>query len=187
MKKWILGLLVVALCAGPASASSVGVFVSSYAPSDASAESGLGVDLEFGSKVEFEIRLAVYDNLLTDANPEVYRLQAAPLDLGLNYNFGGTGRATPYVGGGLSYITFDFDGDTSVSTGQPRGADIDGEVQFYVQAGFDFELNQNWSISAEAIYRQIDAEVEVDDLGQGLDQKVDMSGPVFNLGLAIKW
>lgn len=187
MKKWIFGLLVLALCAGPASANSFGFFVSHYSPSDTSAEAGLGIDVEFGQKVEVEIRWSVYDYLLTDPKPEVYRLQAVPLDLGLNYNFGGGSKVTPYVGGGLTYMTFEFDTDATRTTGQPRGADIDPEIQFYVQLGLDFQINTNWKVSAEAIYRSIDAEVESDDLGLPLDQKVDMSGPAVNIGLAVQW
>ncbi len=187
MKKLIFGLLVLALCAGPASANSVGLFASYYAPSDTSGEAGLGVDLEFGSQVEFEIRWAVYDALLTDRDPNEYRLQATPLDFGLNYNFGGGSKVTPYLGGGVSYMTFSFDGDASRTTGQPRGAAIDPEVQLFVQAGVDFQINTNWKASLEVVYRDVDAEVESDDLGLGLDQKVDMSGPVANFGLAVQW
>lgn len=190
MKKWIFGLLVLALCAGPASANSIGFFVSHYSPADTSAEGGLGLDLELGSKaskVEFELRFSAYEVLLTDANPEVYRLRATPLDLGLNYNFAGGTKVAPYVGGGISYMTFGFDGDASRSTGQPRGAGIDPEIQLYVQFGLDFEISTNWKASAELVYRDVDAEVESDDLGTPLDQKVDMSGPVFNVGLAVQW
>lgn len=187
MKKWILGLLVLALCAGPAAANSVGLFASYYAPSDTSAEAGLGVDVQFGSKVEFEIRLAVYDALLTDAKPNEYRLQATPLDFGLNYNFGSAKTVTPYVGGGISYMSFTFDGDSTRTAGQPRGAGIDAEIEIYAQFGLDFQLNTNWKMWAEVVLRTVDAEVESDDLGLGLDQKVDMSGPAFNIGLAVQW
>ncbi len=187
MKKWILGLVVLALCAGPASANSVGIFASYYAPDDTSAELGMGVDFEFGTKVEFEIRWAGYDYLLTDPNPEEYRVQAYPLDLGLNYNFGGGRTVTPYVGGGVTYITFEFDTDASRTTGQPRGAGMDPEFEVYVQFGLDFQINTNWKASAEVIYRTVEAEVESDDLGFPLDQKVDMSGPAVNIGLAVQW
>jgi len=187
MKKLIFGLLVLALCAGPASANSVGFFVSYYAPADTSAESGLGVDFEWGSKVEFEMRFAVYDGLRTDANPEVYRLSATPIDLGLNYNFGKGQTVTPYVGGGVSYMAFSFDGDPTRTTGQPAGAGVGPEFEIYAQFGLDFEINTNWKASAELVYRTGDTEVESDDLGTPLDQKVSINGPVFNVGLAVQW
>ena len=187
MKKLIFGLLVLALCAGPASANSVGVFGSYYAPSDASSELGLGVDFEFGSKVEFEIRWTAYDYLETDASPEVYRIQAYPLDLGVNYNFAGGTTVQPYFGGGITYISFDFDTDTSRTTGQPRGADIDPEFEFFLQFGLDFQINTNWKATAEVVFRTVEAEVESDDLGTPLDQRVDLDGAAFNLGLAVQW
>lgn len=187
MKKLILGLLVVALCAAPASASSIGLFASYYSPEDTSAEGGLGVDMEFGDKVELEFRLTVYDYLLTDANPEVYRLQAVPFDVGVNYNFGSGKTVTPYVGGGLSYMTFEFDTDASQTTGQPRGAAASQEIEFYAQLGLDFEINSTWTASAEVVLRSLDTEVENDDLGFPIDQRVGLSGPAFNIGLAVQW
>ena len=80
MKKWTLGLLALALCVGPASASSIGVFLSSYAPNGADTGEGFGVDFEFGSKVEFEFRLSVHGDLYTDADPNVYRIDTVPID-----------------------------------------------------------------------------------------------------------
>ena len=187
MKKWILGLVVLALCAGPSAASSIGIFASSYSPDDTAGSEGVGVNMEFGSKVEFQMRWAVYEDLLSDPKPEVYRIEASPLDLGANYNFGSGTTVTPYVGGGISYVVFDFDGDVSRTGGQPRAADIDPEFGIYVQFGLDFQLSTTWKIWAELLYRAVDAEAESDDLGTPRDQKVSMSGPALNVGLAVQW
>ena len=187
MKKWILGLVVLALCAGPATASSIGIFASSYSPDDTAASEGIGVNFEFGSKVEFQLRWTVYEDLLSDAGPEVYRIEASPLDLGVNYNLASGTTVTPYVGGGISYVVFDFDGDTSRTAGQPRAADIDPEFGIYGQFGVDFRLSTTWKIWAEVLYRMVDAEAESDDLGTPIDQKVSMSGPALNVGLAVQW
>jgi opacity protein-like surface antigen len=187
MKKWILGLLVLALCVGPASASSFGLFLSSYAPSGTDSGEGYGIDLEFGSQVEFEFRFALYGDLYTDADPLVYRIEAVPIDFGVNYNFAGGEKVTPYVGGGVTYIVMDFDGDTSRTTGQPRGASIKPEIGGYGQVGLDFRINDNWKASAELLYRYTQAEIQSDDIGLPRDQRLDMSGPALNIGLAIQW
>ncbi len=188
MKRWILGLLVIALCAAPATANSIGFFGSSYSPGDTDAGEGFGLDFEFGGgALEFEMRIALYEELLTDANPNVFSIEAVPVDFGINRSFGGGGRVTPYYGGGITYAVFDFDVDATVFPQGKRGADIDPEFGFYAQLGLEFDINQNWEGSAEVVYRSLDAEVEGDDLGTFLDQKVSMSGAAFNLGLAVHW
>jgi opacity protein-like surface antigen len=182
-----LGLLALALCVGPASASSIGVFLSSYAPNGADTAEGFGADFEFGSTVEFELRLSAYGGLFTDADPEVYRIEAVPLDLGLNYNFGHGDRITPYVGGGFTHMVMDFDGDTTRTNGQPRGDSIKPELGSYAQFGLDFRINDNWKASAELLYRFIQAEIQSDDIGLPRDQRLEMSGPALNIGLAVQW
>lgn len=188
MKNWTLGLLVFALCAGPTAASSIGFFVSSYSPDDTDDSEGVGVDFEFGSgPVEFELRFSLFEELLSVPGPEVYQLQAVPIDLGINRSFGRGKRVTPYIGGGLSYVVFDFDVDTTITGGAPRGVDIDPEIGYYGQIGVEFHISNAWLGSAEVLYRQVDAEVEGDDLGLPLDQKIAMSGPAFGFGLAVHW
>lgn len=189
MKRWILGLLVIALCSAPATANSIGFFASSYSPDDTDDSEGFGIDFEFGGgALEFELRITLYEELLTDAIPHVFSLEAVPVDFGINRSFGsGGGKVTPYYGGGITYAVFDFDVDTTVIPEGRRGPDIDPEIGFYGQVGIEFAINRNWEGSAEVLYRGIDAEVEGDDLGTFLDQKVSMSGAAFNIGLAVHW
>ena len=187
-RPWTLALLALALCSAPATASSIGFFVSSYSPDDTDTREGVGLDLEFGSgPVEFEIRAAYYTELVSKANPEIFELEAVPVDFGLNRSFGGGGKITPYVGGGFTYAVFDFVGDVTVAPGVRRAVAIDAEFGFYAQAGFEFDIGKNWEGSVEGLFRQLDAEPEGDDLGTFLDQPLSMSGPAFNVGLAVHW
>lgn len=188
MKNWILGLLVLALCAGPAAASSIGFFVSSYSPDDTDTGEGIGIDLEFGSgPVEFELRFSLYEELVSAPIPEVYEIEAVPIDFGINRNFGRGKTVTPYIGAGLSYIVFDFNVDTTITGGAPRSIDIDPEIGYYAQVGLEFKINETWKGSAEVLYRQVDAEAEGDDLGLPRDQRITMTGPALNFGLAVQW
>lgn len=196
VKQWILGplalvlVLIVALTltAGPADAGSLGFFVTSYAPDDADADAGVGFDFEFGSgPTQFEMRISLYNELITDPNPDVFNVEAIPVDFGVNRSFGGGQTVTPYFGGGITYAIFDFSFDTTTSAGPPRGVDIDPEIGFYVQIGLELEINQTWQAFAEVLYRQLDAEIEGDDLGLPIDQELSMTGPAFNLGLAVRW
>jgi opacity protein-like surface antigen len=188
MKKWIPGLLVLALCAAPAAASSIGFFVSSYSPSDTDASEGVGFDLEFGSgPVEFEMRLSIYEELFSDANPKSFTIEAVPIDFGVNRSFAGGQKITPYAGGGITYYVLDFGVTTTTTTGEPRGQDIDPEIGYYAQVGFEFQINSNWKGSLEALYRQVDTNVEGDDLGLEVNQKVDLGGGAINFGVAVQW
>jgi len=187
MKKWIPGLLVLALCAAPAAANNIGFFVSSYSPSDTDSSEGFGIDFEFGSgPTEFEMRFSLYEDLMSGSRPMRYSLEAVPIDFGVNRNFG-RGTFTPYVGGGVTYFVFDFNVTTTTTTGEARGSDIDPEFGYYAQVGVEMKINDNWNASAEAIYRKVDANIEGDDLGLPISEKVDMGGGAINIGLAVHW
>jgi len=188
MKKLVLGLLVLALCAGPASAGSVGLFGSSYSPNDTDSVEGFGVDFEAGEgRTQFQMRFSLYTDFRTDPNPEIFELEATPIDFGVNWNFGGGASVKPYGGIGVTYALFDFSVDTTPAPGQPRGVDIDPEFGYYAQIGLDFTLNDSWEMTAEAVYRILDAEVEVDDIGLPIDQAVSMSGVALNVGIGVHW
>ncbi len=188
MKKWTLGLLVIALCAAPATANSIGFFASGYAPDDTDGSAGFGIDFEFGSgALEFELRFALYEELVADANPHAFSVEAVPIDFGLNRSFGGGSKVTPYYGGGITYAIFDFDVDATIFPDGLRGFDIDPEIGFYAQIGVEFDISTNWEGYVEGIFRSLDAEVEGDDLGTFLDQELSMSGPALNIGLAVHW
>ncbi len=187
MKRWTLGLLVLTLCAAPATASSLGVFASTYSPDATGEGEGFGFDLRLGSgPVEFELRMTIYEELETTATVVPLSIEAVPIDFGVNYRFGGGRRAHPYIGGGASYVVLDYDVDITILNPQ-RTTDIDPEWGYYGQIGVDFDLNDQSHVFVQAIYRTFEAEAEEDDLGLEIDRGLNMKGGAFNLGFAFTW
>jgi len=188
MKRWILALGLWALVANPAWSSSFGLFATGIWTDDAGEEVGLGLLLEFdaGRHVDFQIRGSLYEDLETDADPEVYDIQAAPIDLGFNYDFRLGEKIQPYVGLGLTYWILDFSTDTTPGT-PGRGIDIDGENGAYAEVGIEISVHRTWHAFIEGVYRVAKAEVEGDDLGHPTDQEVKLNGVAVNVGAKIAW
>lgn len=188
MKRWILALGLWALVASPAWSSSFGLFATGITTDDAGEEIGLGLLLEFdmGSHVDFQVRGSLYEDLETDADPVVYDIQAAPIDVGFNYDFLPDDRMNFYVGLGLTHWVLDFSTDTTPGT-PGRGIDIDGENGVYAELGIELAVHRTWHGFLEAVYRTAKAEVEGDDLGMPTDQEVKLNGVAVNVGAKIAW
>jgi opacity protein-like surface antigen len=188
MRKSAFIVLALLLVSVPATAGSFGIFGASYSPSDTDTGEGVGLDMEFGSgRWGLQLRASLFEELTTDANPETYEIEAAPYDLGVNYRFAQGSRVTPHVGGGATYAVFHFDGDVTQTVGLPNSADIDPELGFYLEVGVQFSFARNAAVFADAVVRNLEAEVEGDDVGLDLDQFVDMSGVALHVGVAVVW
>jgi outer membrane protein W len=189
MKRWILALALL-VCAVPAAAGGFSLFATGMTTDDADDEVGLGAKLEFnaGRWVDLQARVANYENLVTDAAPNVYEIQAVPIDFGVNWDIGDPAKtANGYVGGGISYWVMDFSYDTTTPAGPPRGIDIDPESGWYAEVGVDVAVHRAYSFFAEAVWRYVKTEVEGDDLGLPLDQGVSLTGVAVNLGMTLNW
>ncbi len=189
MKRWIMASALL-VCAAPAAAGGFSLFATGMTTDDADDEVGLGVKLEFnaGRRVDVQLRAATYEDLLTDPAPNVYEIQATPIDFGINWDFGPPEKKTnAYFGGGVSYWVMDFSVDTTTSAGPPRGVDIDPEKGWYLEGGFDVAVRGPWSFFAEVVWREVSTEVEGDDLGLPIDQDVSLTGVAVNLGATLNW
>ncbi|MEE8369037.1 MAG: OmpW family outer membrane protein [Thermoanaerobaculia bacterium] len=174
---WILAVVVLA-ATGAAWASSVSVTVSQWATDHAGDDSGLGFKLGLSAtpNVDIEVRVAFFDMLLAEG-PEVFEVEAFPVELGLSYNFRVSDKANPYVGGGVGYYELDA-----------KGPELPGEFGWYLVGGIDVPISKNWLVFAEGLYRQVEAQAESDDLGRSLiKQELNLSGAAFNLGIGIRW
>lgn len=188
MRKSAFIVLALLLTSAPAMAGSFGIFGASYSPSDTDTGEGVGLDMEFGTgSWRFQLRGSLFEELTTDANPEVYEIEAVPYDMGVNYHFGNASRVTPHVGGGITYAVFNFDGDITQTVNLPNSADIDPEIGFYIEVGVEFQFSRNAAIFADVVARNVEAEVEGDDVGLDVDQFVDVTGAAFHLGIAVVW
>lgn len=189
MKRWLLALALL-VCAVPAAAGGFSLFGTVITTDDADDEVGLGAKLEFdaGRYLDLQLRVATYEDLVTDARPEVYEIQATPIDFGVNWDFGDPEQtANAYVGLGLSYWVMDFSVDSTTNAGPPRGVDIDPENGFYAEVGVDIAVHRHWSVFVEAVWREVSTEVEGDDLDRPIDQDVSLTGVAANVGLKLNW
>ncbi len=187
MNRWILGLLVVTLCAAPAAASTIGVHASTFSPDGTDESPGFGFDARFGSGPwDFEFRVTIYEELEVEGTSPRLILEATPVDFGFNYNFGSGDRVHPYVGGGGTFAVLDFGVDSTITNPQ-RTTDIDPEWGYYVQVGLDFDLNDSTAIYVQGVYRILEAEFEEDDLGLERDGPIDLTGGALHLGIAFTW
>jgi hypothetical protein len=188
MRKSAFIVLALLLTSAPAMAGGFGIFGASYSPSDADSSEGVGLDLEMGSgRLHWQLRATLFEALTTDANPEAFDIDVTPIDLGVNYDFGNASRITPHVGGGLTYAVFHFHTDTTTTVNLPNSEAIDPELGFYAEVGVDFEVGRNATVFADVVVLTLEAEIEGDDLGLDVDQKLDMSGAAFHLGIAVRW
>jgi hypothetical protein len=174
MKKTILWAAVaLALLAGPASATDLGLFGSGWNTKDADQGMGVGGKVNFGRL--FELRAAYFSDLTADTSPERrdFELKAVPLEAGLAFKFAENERFAPYVGGGAGYYLLDTN----------RG-EIDDEAGWYAVLGADFRTSENLGFMVEGIYRGMEATVRGDDPGDVIgDVGVDFGGLGVNAGL----
>jgi len=174
MKRTILwATAVLALLAGPASATDFGLFGAYWDTKDA--DNALGVGGKFDFARFLELRASYFSDLTADTSPERrdFEIKAIPLEAGLNFKFAQSDRFTPYVGGGIGYYLLDTN----------RG-DIDDETGWYAVVGADFKGSSNLGFMVEGIYRGMEATVHGDDLNDITgDVDVDFGGLGVNAGL----
>ncbi len=71
-------------------------------------------------------------------------------------------KVHPWLGAGINYTYF-FDEDTK---GPLKGADIDVDNSWgwALEAGMDYELDNNWTVGAQVFYISIEPEADIDGL-----------------------
>jgi hypothetical protein len=186
MKKWILGLMVLIVLAGPLHAGGIGPMLAYWDSSDAEDDQGAGVrvTVDLGPDWNLELRTAWLDSFSQVGDGILFRIEAFPVDLGLSYGFGTEGKVDPYVGVGLTYLDIN---PIVVDTEIRRRIEvlIPEEIGFHLMAGVDFPImNDRLSLFAEAIYRSIKAKANSTDIR---DFNTEMSGIGANFGLMLNF
>ncbi len=94
---------------------------------------------------------------------KVAETKQLPPTFSVQYHFSPQAKMRPYVGAGLNYTTF-FSIDTQ---GALAGTDLDLDDSFglAVQAGFDYDLNNDWFINLDVRYINIETEATSSALG----------------------
>ena len=93
-------------------------------------------------------------------------------------------RLHPFVGAGLNYTYF-FDEDTKGAL-SGTDIDIDNSWGWALDAGLDYELDNNWTIGAQVYYINIETEAKLEAVGNN-KYDVDINPWVFFLNVGRKF
>ena len=182
MRKHVLLWALVALVAvSPAAAdNSFGVFGAYHNTEDVDESTGGGLRTRLGW---LDLRASFLNDLTRDTSPESldFELQAVPLEAGVAFDFMDDARWNPYVGGGLSYFLLDSD-----------TVEIDDQAGFYGVLGSEFGMRENLNLMVEAVYRNMEADVErdpdnfddIDDITLEDESTVELGGLGVNVGVS---
>ncbi|GAA5131156.1 OmpW/AlkL family protein [Thalassotalea piscium] len=105
------------------------------------------------------------------------------------YYFDTMNNIKPYLGLGLNYTVFFDEGFESApkSLGLSNLA-LDGSFGLSIQAGFDFNLNQNWHINTSIRYIDIDTEATFDVGGNNIGKaNISIDPTVFSVLIGYKF
>jgi outer membrane protein len=117
----------------------------------------------------------------------VAEIEHLPPTVTLQYHFDTASKLHPYVGAGINYTTF-LDEDTK---GALTGAslDLDDSWGVALEAGFDYELQNDWSVGAAVWWIDIDTDATVSGAGAPFDAsyEVEIDPWVFMLSVGKKF
>lgn len=88
---------------------------------------------------------------------EIASAKQLPPTVTLQYHFNGGSALHPYVGAGLNYTTF-FSEDINI-TG--ASLELDDSWGYALEAGADYDLGNDWLVSGQVWYLDIDTEANV--------------------------
>lgn len=201
MKKLFLcAVAVAALTQAPATAETGDWLVRgrliNVAPSESATITPIGGDVDIDSSVvpELDITYFVADEwafeLILGVTPHdvsAVGTAAGDIDLGdvtllpptltLQYHFNPEGQFRPYVGAGVNYTHF-FNENTA-SSSIATSIDYDASFGYALQAGFDYQLNDDWFFNADVKYVDIDTDVTINGTIQA---DVEIDPTIFGIG-----
>ena len=166
------------------------------APSESATITPIGGDVDIDSSVvpELDITYFVADEwafeLILGVTPHdvsAVGTAAGDIDLGdvtllpptltLQYHFNPEGQFRPYVGAGVNYTHF-FNENTA-SGSIATSIDYDASFGYALQAGFDYQLNDDWFFNADVKYVDIDTDVTINGTIQA---DVEIDPTIFGIG-----
>ncbi|MGV6826560.1 MAG: OmpW family outer membrane protein [bacterium] len=97
-----------------------------------------------------------------------------PPTVTVQYHFDNSSNLKPFVGAGFNYTVF-FDEDLN-STGDTLGTglSLDNSFGFAAEAGLDWHINDDWMVSAQVWWVDIDTEAKLKNALGGPDLKFDV-------------
>ncbi len=188
MKRFWLLTTVLVLAAAPSAASSFGFGVAYLDTEGAADDNGAAVrlSLDAGERWNLDLRASFFDGHGFVLGPRTFDIEATPIDLGLSYGFNTGGKATVYVGGGVSYTLFKSE-LFNVARGEREQSRIENEPGWYALVGVERPFQNHIGFFLEAVYRQNKPTLEGDGLAEFGSVAVDFAGAGAMVGLFYGW
>lgn len=111
--------------------------------------------------------------------PPTVTLQVHPL---------GRSRFDPYAGAGLNYTFFYGSGGTQDIGGSPASVDYDDHVGYALQAGFNYQINDDWffNVDVKKLFLTTSAHVMMNG-AEVTRAKVDLDPWLFGVGIGYRF
>ncbi len=177
MKRILVVLLALTVCASVASANGLGVYGSYFKFKDAD-KGGFGgggkLQMSFGEYVGLELRGTYFPDVARSDPKLVFG--AGELDLILLLPLSETVK--PYVGGGAGYYVFDLDAP---------GVETENKLGWFGVAGVQVGVSDNVAFFGEGKYISVEADVEGAGFNDVTDTDEKLTGFGGNVGLMFIW
>jgi outer membrane protein len=113
-----------------------------------------------------------------------------PPTLLVQYHFLPDSDLRPYVGAGLN-VTFtyweDVEGDLETTLGGPTDLSLDNSIGWALQAGFDYRIDDRWSVNADLKYIAISVDGTLTTGTTKRTMEVDIDPIVLGLGVGYRF
>ena len=122
------------------------------------------------------------------AGAKVAEVEHLPPTVTLQYHFDTASKLHPYVGAGINYTNFiEVDENPAVLLGD--SLDLDDSWGFALEAGVDYELQNDWSVGAAVWWIDIDTDATITGAATGLagTYDVEIDPWVFMLSVGKKF
>jgi outer membrane protein len=136
----------------------------------------------FTDNIAAELILAVTNHDVKAGDVDLGDVWLLPPTLTLQYHFMPEAQFRPYVGAGVNYTVF-FDEDA----GDADDIEYDDNFGYAVQAGFDWDLDDNWAINVDVKKLWLDTDVEVKALDTTVKTNVDIDPWLIGVGVAYRF
>lgn len=154
------------------------------------ATSSIGVELLAATPFEHEVRTTGLAPIPGLRDVDLGTVKHLPPTLTvLWYPLDSSSEFQPFIGGGLNY-TFIFDEDLSGEAQTALGADnleLDDSAGLAFRAGFDYLVNDCWSVHAGVYYLDIGTEAQLDTALGKADVDVDIDPWVYTIGVGYRF
>ena len=113
--------------------------------------------------------------------PPTLSLQYYPMDSSSAFQ--------PYVGVGVNYTLFFSEDFNSGASATYKDLELDSSVGLTGQIGFDYKLDENWSLNAAVWYMDIDTTAEFEGRADGTKYEIDveLDPMVYMAGVSYKF